>query len=187
MAHQEHDLNLIAALLEGRLDGGEKARVQAHLADCQQCRATLALLAKGGDQGLLGARVGEAAPRRWRSRAVWLPIAASVVVAAIALRLALAPDTVAPVDTETPAEAPAIDESLLPTRAAGRIVGGKTFRMQEGEWVDEAYAPGAALITVQGRDAREKLFTRIPGLRRYTELGDRVVVVHEGTAYRFAP
>jgi Putative zinc-finger len=187
MARPEHDLNLIAALLEGRLDDNEKAQVQAHLADCPECRATLALLAKGSGEGLLGAGAGDAAPRRWRSPAVWLPVAASVAVAAIALRLVLAPDTNTPVDTGTSAEPPAIDESLLPTRAAGRIIDGKTFRMRDGEWVDEAYASGAAVITIQGREAREELLARIPGLRRYTELGDRVIVVHQDTAYRFEP
>lgn len=186
MARQEHDLNLIAALLEGRLDDSEKAQVQAHLADCAQCRATLALLAKGANEGLLGSGASDPASRRWRSPAVWLPIAASVAVAAIALRLVLAPEP--SVDTEAPAEPPAVDESLLPTRAAGRIVDGKTFRMKDGEWVDEAFGTTPAPVTViRGRQARDELLARIPQLRSYTELGDRVVVVHDGTAYRFEP
>lgn len=173
----EHDLNAIAALVEGRLDERERSRLMQHLAECAHCRATLALLGRGAGEGQLGLPTR----RRW-SLAVWLPIAASVAVAAIALRLSFSP--------EAPAVEPAaVDESLLPTRAAGRIVDGKTFRLQEGVWVDDAVAraSGAPTVVVEGRQARDQLLARAPQLRPFTGIGERVVVLHEGTIYRFQP
>jgi len=173
----EHDLNGIAALVEGRLDEQERERVMEHVAACARCRATLALLGRGAHEGQLSAQ----SRRRW-SPAIWLPVAASVAVAAVALRLVLAPDSPA-------VEPPGIDESLLPTRAAGRIVDGKTFRLEEGVWMDDAVksAAGAPTVVVEGRQARDELLARVPQLRPFTEVGDRVVVVHDGTIYRFLP
>ncbi len=173
----EHDLNAMAALVEGRLDERERSRLMEHLAECAQCRATLALLGRGANEGHLAAPTR----RRW-SPAVWLPIAASIAVAAVALRLAFAP--------EPPAAEPAgFDERLLPMRAGGQVVNGKTFRLQEGVWMDDAAtsAGGASTVVVQGRQARDELLARVPELRAYAEVGDRVVVVHDGTIYRFLP
>jgi hypothetical protein len=68
-------------------------------------------------------------------------------------------------------------------------VAGKTFRMAAGEWVDAAFDPtlGMQTVTIRGSEARSDLLIRIPGLAPFTELGDRVVVVWEGTVYRFEP
>lgn len=82
-----------------------------------------------------------------------------------------------------------IDESLLAKRSATRHVAGKAFRSMEGAWVDISFDPAAALpvVEVKGAEARAALLSRLPDLRPYTGLGDRVVVLFEGTVYRFAP
>jgi hypothetical protein len=82
-----------------------------------------------------------------------------------------------------------IDESLLTKRGATRRVGEKTFRSVAGAWVDTRFDPDAALpiVTVKGAQERAALLLRIPDLSSYAELGDRVVVVFEGTVYRFSP
>jgi hypothetical protein len=41
-----HDLSCIAACFEDRLVGPDKARLVLHLADCHDCRATFAALAR---------------------------------------------------------------------------------------------------------------------------------------------
>ena len=46
MAGDPHDLNLIAAFVEDRLDETERQRFVAHLAGCADCRATLAAYAR---------------------------------------------------------------------------------------------------------------------------------------------
>jgi hypothetical protein len=83
----------------------------------------------------------------------------------------------------------AIDESLLVKRGATRRVGERTFRSVAGEWVDTRFDPDAAfpIVTVKGAHEREALLSRIPDLAPYAQLGDRVVVIFEGTVYRFSP
>jgi hypothetical protein len=88
-----------------------------------------------------------------------------------------------------PPPAGMIDERLLIKRGATRRVGGKTFRSVAGEWVDTSFDPDAALpiVAVKGAQERAALLARIPDLSPYPQLGDRVVVVFEGTVYRFSP
>ena len=90
MNEQEHDPNLLAAFLEDRLDRQERARLVEHLAGCAECRGALALLGRAAAAGALPAipPVAEPRPERlpWRIRSrIWLPIAASVAVAATLL------------------------------------------------------------------------------------------------------
>jgi anti-sigma factor RsiW len=44
-----HDQNPLAAYVEDRLDDQEKEGLIEHLADCRECRRTLAALARGAD------------------------------------------------------------------------------------------------------------------------------------------
>ena len=44
---QDHDANLLAAFLENRLSPAERREMERHLAECRDCRETLAL---GGEQ-----------------------------------------------------------------------------------------------------------------------------------------
>ena len=41
-------------------------------------------------------------------------------------------------------------------------------------------------VQVAAKD-REALLSRLPALREYARLGERVTVVHDGTVYRFTP
>lgn len=205
MPEYEHDLNLIAALVEGRLDEQERVRLIEHLADCGQCRTVFAQLGRAAHDGSLSAsEEGESqreleAPHRarrdWSATRGWLPIAASLAVAVVAVRLFVgspedlgssAPDSGASASGEAPISG---DEELLRKRSGGRQVAGKVFRMTEGEWVDQSFDPAAAhpVVIVRGREERLDLLARVPALTPYAELGDRVLVMHEGTAYRFAP
>jgi hypothetical protein len=40
---------------------------------------------------------------------------------------------------------------------------------------------------VNGPDQRSSLLSRLPALAPYAALGERVLVVYEGTVYRFRP
>jgi hypothetical protein len=88
-----------------------------------------------------------------------------------------------------PAPSLPIDESLLTTRGGTKRVAGKTFRLLDGAWVDASFDRTAALpmIEVAGAAERERVLGRIPRLAPYAALGDRVVVVLDGTVYRFRP
>jgi putative zinc finger protein len=229
MDDAEHDPALLAAYLEDTLDQRERDATIAHLAACSDCRGAMALLARAAAADLLPLPVppeARIAPRPWRLRsAIWLPIAASAVIATvIGLRLgplapaspdrrsgqdgtvarspAAEPSTLAPAASpgrRSPAAAslapvprertPGLDESLLARRGVDRRVGGKTFRWETGRWVDTAFEPAISLPTVdaKGPDARSALLARLPALAPYAGLGDRVVVVFEGTVYRFSP
>jgi anti-sigma factor RsiW len=174
-----HDLNLLAAHVEDRLDDEERARLTTHLAGCAECRETLALLARAGAEARLlppiRGRFGRL-PRR-----VWLPLAASLFVAAA---------LVGPLYLRLPQEGPPpLDERLLLKRGGERQAAGKTFRLVAGEWIDAAFDPGQALptVVVSGADERASLLSRRPGLAPYAALGERVLVVFEGTVYRFTP
>jgi hypothetical protein len=81
-----HDLNLLAAFAEDRLDPDERRRVTEHLAACLECRGTLAALAHGVPT--TSATVGRRGGSLLRRPQVWRPVAASVVVATgVAVRL----------------------------------------------------------------------------------------------------
>jgi hypothetical protein len=82
--------------------------------------------------------------------------------------------------------APAADD--LTTRRSGvRELGGKTFRLVAGEWVDSDYDPlGLFPVENIGPEARASLLDRIPELKPYAALGPNVLVVHRGVVYRFS-
>lgn len=89
-----------------------------------------------------------------------------------------------------PADDPMLDPGLLVKRGAvQRHAGGKSFRLVAGEWVDTGFDSTASLPTmlIQGPDERAAVVRRLPALGPYAALGDRVVVVFEGTVYRFTP
>ena len=229
MDDAEHDPALLAAYLEDTLDRAERERLIAHLAACSDCRGALALLARAAASGLLPLPAPpEARSAPWPRRAgtaVWLPLAASAVIATVVgLRLgplapsspesrsgeggavirspAMPPSIPAPTPTPMPASpAPAsvtpgsrertggLDESLLARRGVERRVAGKTFRWETGQWVDTSFDPASSLPSVdaKGPDSRAALLARGPALGPYAGLGVRVVVVFEGTVYRFSP
>ena len=141
----------------------------------------------------------------------WMPIAATLVIASIAVLLLDRPRDVDPIppsgpDLMLPPDAgtapaggsgtpggaspgtgqPAGDLSTRRT-AGTREVGSKTFRLVAGEWVDASYDPNSVLpvVEVSGADRRE-LLERIPALTPYADIGDRVTVVYEGTVYRIS-
>lgn len=214
MGAEDHDTNLLAAYLEGQLSEDERSRVVSHLARCRQCRETLAMYAQGTADGQRAPTVSGRSPIRWKDLRVWLPIAAVIAVstgAAISvLRLTERADrgaanTQAPVsDTprETPPPAPVpspepreavpapdetrADAGLDARRSGERRVGAKTFRLVAGEWVDTQYDPLDLLPMVEAASAGERaaLYERVPALRRYAGIGNRVLVVHEGSVYR---
>lgn len=205
-----HDPGLLAAYVEGRLDDEERRALTAHLAACAHCREALAMLARA--PGIATA----AAPRRPIGAPVWLAVAATVVLATVVARRtdrtvegpvsgpgstvsgvtapSLAPPAPSPAEPAPPAAFPAHDPlqdpALLVKRGvAQRQVDGKTFRLRAGEWVDTAFRSTASLPTVlvTGPGERAAIVRRIPALAPYAALGDRVVVVLDGTVYRFAP
>ncbi|MCC6989144.1 MAG: hypothetical protein IT181_09115 [Acidobacteria bacterium] len=106
-----------------------------------------------------------------------------------------------PVDRPTPAPpvaeqpttppAPTVDSTLPGSevrRSGARQVGSKTFRLVAGEWEDTVFERLAMLPEVQvAAKDREALLSRLPALREYARLGERVTVVHDGTVYRFTP
>ena len=191
MASGAHDLNLLAAYVEGRLPADERARVVAHLASCDECRSVLAGYARAsaGDSAAGSPANGSAWFRQAR---MLVPLAATVVlttVIIIGLRsgggpqpapTAVPADTTVPVDWEAqraPQPPPGIRSGTQPPagtnftrrRDGRRVVDGKTFRLVAGEWIDEAYDPLAALREVEARspEQRDTLLQRIPALRPF--------------------
>jgi putative zinc finger protein len=202
MSH-EPDLNRLAALVDGRLTGDERQGVLWHLAECRTCRDVVAVLT----DELGPARAATAT--RWGRPAVWLPVAATLAIAAGAAFLVRttdrrtlmpppAPSTVVvhPPPPESagrasgslPPSAPALGaRGDLRRRGGTRQVGAKTFRLVAGEWIDSTYDPGALLpiVEVASADARRDLLARLPALAPYAAIAERVIVVHEGSVYRF--
>jgi anti-sigma factor RsiW len=170
---------MLAALAEGRLEGAERERVVAHVADCLECRRTLAALGSAMADGTLTrpAPASAAAHARWTRPQVWLPIAASVVLATFAWF------------QYAGVQPSANGEDVLLKRSGGRVVEGKTFRMVGGEWIDTGFDLSTALPTVivRGGEERSAVLQRVPDLAPYAELGDRVTVEWNGTVYRFEP
>ena len=96
------------------------------------------------------------------------------------------PSGVAPSQPASPS-APQTPDLIGPRRSGERVVGGKTFRLVAGEWIDVAYDPLGLLKVenVEGPDARAAMLARLPALAEYAALGPRVTVVVDGTVYRF--
>jgi hypothetical protein len=208
------DLNALAAFIDRRLSEADHAGVVTHLAGCAECRALVAAHARGQEPADVEAQ--EPAGPRSRSPfrpAVWLPIAATLALAATAALIVsrgtqapLAPSPAPPitqpsrppVDTAPPPAAPP-PTSAVPTpadpgsvavrRGAVQQINGKTFRMVAGEWIDSAYDPLAVLPVqeIAGADARAAVLTRVPLLAPYAALGPRVTVAHDGVVYQFRP
>lgn len=190
MQEPTHDLESLAAFVEGRLDGRDQERLVAHLAGCPECRRTLAQLGRAVADGGLAPRAERSGTGRlpWSGVRLWLPVAASVLVGAFAwFQLAAPPGGLPPAVEESGAgpEADAPGEK----RSGGRRLAGKTFRMTSGEWIDASFdaAAGMPTVIVQGGAERAAVLARVPELAPYTELGDRVLVVWQGTVYRFEP
>src|SRR5437868_15199919 len=115
-----HDTNLLAAHLDRRLGDQESADLIAHLAECEECRATLAAFARASASGVdRSGRVALASPRFSRP-AAWLPIAAMVAIGTVAgvvtLRLNRS-DRAIPASESAPAQAPPIAAEPRPSVA----------------------------------------------------------------------
>jgi|SRR5581483_5873777 len=197
----EHDPNVAAAFVEGRLSPDEREAFLGHLAECRDCREVLA-------------RLTAAAPAPRRRVSAWLPLAASVAVLAGAFgayqlttgprAVTTSPATAAPnqpveparepprgpspsAPPQTPASpppstnpAPAAADPLRAART--RQVGGRSFRLEAGEWVDTGYSvadllPVVDVLTVDAWRAH-------PDLATFEALLPRFTVVVGGTVYR---
>jgi hypothetical protein len=200
--HLRHDPERTAAYIDGTLEAASRAAVTAHLARCRDCREVLALIARGMDD-----TAAHAAGRGFQR---WLPLAASLVIAAGAGAYVLvrspstgpaAPPTAPPAVSSSPGTVPPVAPVPPPpsekrpspqsspdvTRSVGaRRVAGHRFHLVAGEWIDDAYDPMAALpvVVVSTATQQRETAARTPALRRYAALGPRFTVVLAGTVYR---
>jgi Putative zinc-finger len=207
-----HDLNAIAAYAERRLDDNERALVERHLVGCEECRATLATYARGASAVSETRGTRPASGFRF-DRTSWLALAATAVLAvgvSFYMRTELpeptqplgrAPESPAGGTVGPPVQSPAARvpspvsappragdrAGLSTTRGGQRQVGGKTFRLEAGAWVDSTYDARKALPTtdVSGIEARAALLRDKPALKPYAALGAQVTVVLDGVVYRF--
>src|SRR5947199_7361223 len=81
MQTDPHDLNRLAAYVEGRLSEAESAGVTAHVTACVDCRTILAAYARAVAAGGAGDR---GVPVAHRFAAKWLPIAAMLAIGTVA-------------------------------------------------------------------------------------------------------
>lgn len=178
-----HDLDSLAAFVEGRLEGAERERVVAHLSTCAECRRTVAHMGRALASGELPHISRSATPRsRWLGPRVWVPLAASVLIGSFTWLYT----TSGLLPRSTPG---ATADDLLVRRGAELKVAGKTFRETSGVWTDTSFDPAARLPSVfaRGPEERSNLLDRTPQLAPFADLGQRVVVVWEGTVYHFEP
>ena len=118
MDTDSHDTNLLAAHLEGRLGEQESALLIAHLAECAECRATLAGFARASSRPGARGVGGLLASPPFSRPAVWLPIAAMVAIGTVAGVVTLRlnpPDRASPASESASAQAPPIAVDLKPT------------------------------------------------------------------------
>jgi len=194
----EPDFEALAACADDRVSNAERARAVEHLASCPRCRTIVAELVRS--------RTTAQPSASWFSGA--LPLAASLTVAlaggtlywvmrdtglrpAAPVAQPAEPLPGAPAAVPAPAleprpspAAPSI-QALPPDRPRSggpRVVGGKTFQLIAGEWVDTSYRLADALpvADVQTNDDLKSH----PALEPFAELGPRFTVVVDGTVYR---
>jgi Ca-activated chloride channel family protein len=117
--------------------------------------------------------------------------AAGVSAAATAAALAAAtpapppppPATRAP--TVAPTRAPSAAGTSVPTNTPQvQTVGDKSFVLHNGVWVDTTYQAGTETVKIPfASDEYFQLLADMPGLAPYLAIGERVIVVFDGTAY----
>jgi hypothetical protein len=89
--------------------------------------------------------------------------------------------------TPAPKPLPPAADDLTTRRSGVRQLGGKTFRLVAGEWVDSDYDPLSLLpVETVSASTRASLLDRMPELKPYAALGPNVLVVHRGVVYRFS-
>src|SRR5439155_12543825 len=155
-----------------------------HVSRCVNCRETVAALVREGSTAGAGSR------SIMRRPAASLALAAAVLLA-IGLTARFRPLRVeppqsaaisaprsisAPATTDVPTSTPAAtsprppavptSEGLLARRSGQRIVGGKTFHLVAGEWIDAAYdrMVGLQVLEVSTEADRSALPVRMPAL-----------------------
>jgi Ca-activated chloride channel homolog len=105
--------------------------------------------------------------------------------------LANASAPITPAGTASPRGAgePAVPNETRPEVNPVQTVGGKTFVLQGEEWTDTTYTPDRMTPVEIAflSDAYFDLLARFPEAGAYLALGERVLVVLDGTAYRIAP
>lgn len=79
-------------------------------------------------------------------------------------------------------------DSVLPDASRMQRVDGRTFYLVDGTWVDSEYRVGGAEQKVQFASPEYfKLIEERPALKPFFALGERVIVVLDGTAYIVEP
>jgi hypothetical protein len=204
----EPDFNALTAFVERRLDETERSRVVTHLATCRQCRDVVAALASASPE-----TVPVSVPAWRRMTGLW-SLAAMLVVVVIVGVISSRQGIIVPappgnepglpaapqVPRETTSPTPQTDsapatlpqpasrpEDLGRVRGNERKVGEKTFRFVSGEWIDASYDPQLLLPVVEATTPaeREALLRRVPNLKPFAALRGRVLVILDGTVYRF--
>jgi len=95
-----------------------------------------------------------------------------------------APTPRPPSATPRPGGAPPPAPPPAPPAVEQRFVGDKSFVLKDGVWIDTAYETGTETVKVPfGSDAYFQLLAEKPDLAPYFALGERVIVVFEGSAY----
>lgn len=99
-----------------------------------------------------------------------------------------APESPRPAAEARPAEG--ADPELLALRGATRTAEGRTFRLQGEDWVDTGWRPSALDPPVEvrrGSVGYADLVAREPRVSAWSEIGPRVLVLVDSTAYRILP
>jgi|SRR5882672_7347101 len=202
----EPDFEALAAFVEDSLGRSERAALLEHFASCERCRTIVAELARArAATRPIGSLIAVALPL-----AASLMVAAAggsvywLVRTTSSSRVLPAvepskPNPPAPAQPSSPGGTPSVSPSGTPasgrsttppdatdrTRAAGtRSLGGKTFRLVAGEWIDVEYRLIDALPIDDVRSREELEMLDI--LRPFAVLGRRFTVVVDDRVYRVA-
>ncbi len=117
------DVNALAAFIDNRLSETERRAFIVHLGQCAECRGTLAAYARGA-LPLAAPSAGDApsATRPLFRRVVWLPVAATLLLATtVGIKVWRMPDPASPAVAPAPppaSAAPATPDAVPPGGAA---------------------------------------------------------------------
>jgi hypothetical protein len=190
MGHPE--INSLVAFIEGTLEPGKRAEVEAHLKGCQNCKSEIAALA---------AKLAEPEPtagpeptvvaRKKPNSLTWVISIAAVLILGLALVFFLrsreSQKTTLTATESSPSNA---SDPYLTSSGVKKKVEGKTFRLTEKIWVDEDYKPsaGSSIMEFQkNTQAYKDLIAAKPTLKPFAEAGSNVIVLFENQAYKFTP
>jgi hypothetical protein len=182
MEHPNKDS--LAAFIENTLQKDKHDEIETHLKDCEECRSSIAAYAAS----LAGIETSATSLKKSNNLTWILSIATALLIGLALFFFLQARESKKNTQMATGSVSSNTDEAYLTSSGVKKNVQGKTFRLIEKIWIDEAYqAAGKPAVTEFSKNSQaySDLVAAKPALKPYAEAGLNVIVLFDNQAYKF--